>query len=184
MEIFRHDNIDSTSSECFRKFDRGDILPFAVIAKTQAQGRGQFGRTWYSADGQNLYVSFGFVPRQTPQQFQNFSTIVAENLVECLANKLNMALQVKPPNDIYCAGKKVCGILTESRILHGRIIFAVTGIGLNVAGDLSKFPKELRSKATTLGEHCKKIISPAEIEAYVLLLMQQLMEKYKFLEKI
>jgi BirA family biotin operon repressor/biotin-[acetyl-CoA-carboxylase] ligase len=180
MEIFRHDHMDSTNSECFRKFDRGDVLPFAVVAKTQTQGRGQFGRTWYSGDAQNLYISFGFLPKQTPQQFQNFSTIVAENLVQCLGSRLNIPLKVKHPNDIYCSGKKVCGILTESRILHGEIIFAATGIGLNVSGDLSKFPKELQSKATTLGECCGKLIFLPEIEAHILKVMEELIEKYNF----
>jgi BirA family biotin operon repressor/biotin-[acetyl-CoA-carboxylase] ligase len=182
MEIFRHDCIDSTNSECFRKFDRGDILPFAVASKTQTHGRGQFGRTWYSGDAQNLYISFAFVPKQTPQQFQNFSTVVAENLLQCLGNPLNIPLKVKPPNDIYCFGKKVCGILTESRILHGEIIFAVTGIGLNVGGDPSKFPQELQSKATTLGECCGKIIPLPEMEAHIFEVMEQLIEKYNLLK--
>jgi BirA family biotin operon repressor/biotin-[acetyl-CoA-carboxylase] ligase len=82
MEIFRHDAIDSSNDECFRHFDRRQSLPFAVVAATQTQGRGQFDRTWYSADAGNLYISFAFRPKESPQEFQNFSIAIAEKIVE------------------------------------------------------------------------------------------------------
>ncbi|MDR3317454.1 MAG: biotin--[acetyl-CoA-carboxylase] ligase [Puniceicoccales bacterium] len=175
MKIFRYDSIDSTNSECFRKFDQGEALPFAIIAKTQTQGRGQFERTWYSADKHNLYISFGFYTKQPPQEFQNFSIIVAENLVTCLTKQFGIHLTVKAPNDIYCDGKKLGGILTESRIVRGEIIFAVSGIGLNVAGDLTKFPNELQLQATTLGTCCKKEIALQEIENIVIKVVRLLL---------
>jgi BirA family biotin operon repressor/biotin-[acetyl-CoA-carboxylase] ligase len=176
MEIFRCDEIDSTNSECFRKFDRQQTLPFAVVASIQTMGKGQFDRTWYSADSGNLYISFGFKPWQSPREFQNFSIGVAEKIAAQLQQILAINLIVKFPNDIYCDGKKICGILTESRIVANEIIFAVTGIGLNVAGDMAKFPDELQSKATTLSECCKRKISIREAEAIVFEIMEKLLQ--------
>jgi BirA family biotin operon repressor/biotin-[acetyl-CoA-carboxylase] ligase len=175
MKIFRHSSLDSTNSECFRKFDRGESVPFSIAAKVQTQGRGQFDRAWYSADAQNLYISFGFVPRQTPQQFQNFSTIVAQNLVEILSHELNLSLEIKLPNDIYGNGKKLGGILTESRIRNGEIAFAATGIGLNVAGIPENFPWELQQIATTLSACCKEKIPLEKIESIVIATMEKLL---------
>ncbi|MDR1590727.1 MAG: biotin--[acetyl-CoA-carboxylase] ligase [Puniceicoccales bacterium] len=175
MEIFRHGSIDSTNAECFRIFDRGQRVPFLVIAETQTHGRGQFGRNWYSGDVKNSYMSFGFIPRQLPQEFQNFSTLVAEKIANRLGEFLGLAFFVKSPNDIYFSGKKLCGILTESRIGEGRIIFAVTGIGLNVAGDISKFSEALQSTATTLSNCCGREIARSAIEVIILEVMEKLL---------
>jgi BirA family biotin operon repressor/biotin-[acetyl-CoA-carboxylase] ligase len=168
MKLFRYAAIDSTNQECFRKFDRGESLPFIVVAKTQTHGKGQFGRTWYSADEHNLYISFAFIPKQIVQVFQNFSTIVAEQIADQLQSTFEISLKVKPPNDIYSNDKKLCGILTESRIINKEIIMAVTGIGLNVASDLSKFPSELQGQVTTLSDCCKRRISLPKVEKLVI----------------
>jgi BirA family biotin operon repressor/biotin-[acetyl-CoA-carboxylase] ligase len=178
MEIFRHGSLDSTTAECFRRFDRGQRGPFLVIADVQNQGRGQFGRSWYGADTKNLYISFGFVPRRLPQEFQNFSTVVAGKIADRLGQIWGLTFVVKSPNDIYCCGKKLCGILTESRIVQNRIIFAVTGIGLNVAGDLSKFPEALQSTATTLSACYGAEIPRLEAEVMVIEVMEKLLDEF------
>jgi BirA family biotin operon repressor/biotin-[acetyl-CoA-carboxylase] ligase len=175
VEIFRHGSIDSTNAECFRQFDRGQRVPFLVIAGTQTQGRGQFGRTWYSGDAKNLHMSFGFIPHQSPQEFQNFSIVVAEKIAGRLGQIFDLTFAVKSPNDIYFDGKKLCGILTESRIANGHIIFAVAGIGLNVAGDLSNFPEVLRMTATTLSNCCGREISCPEMEVAMVEVVENLL---------
>ncbi|MDR1303081.1 MAG: biotin--[acetyl-CoA-carboxylase] ligase [Puniceicoccales bacterium] len=175
MEIFRYDAIDSSNDECFRRFDRRQALPFAVVAATQTKGRGQFDRTWYSADAGNLYVSFAFKPQQSPQEFRDFSIVVAGKIAERLQQAFGVILTVKYPNDIYCDGKKMCGILTESRVVGTEIIFAVTGIGLNVAGDISQFPSELQPTATTLSACCKREIHLREVEAIIFEIMEKLL---------
>jgi BirA family biotin operon repressor/biotin-[acetyl-CoA-carboxylase] ligase len=175
MKIFRYDRIDSSNDECFRRFDGQEALPFAVAAGTQTKGRGQFSRTWYSADAGNLYISFAFKPRQLPEAFQNFSMAVAEEIVGRLREAFGVELAVKHPNDIYCNGKKMGGILTESRVVGHEIILAVAGIGLNVAGDISRFPGELQSTATTLSACCEREISRREVEAIVVEMMEKLL---------
>jgi BirA family biotin operon repressor/biotin-[acetyl-CoA-carboxylase] ligase len=175
MEVFRYDIIDSSNDECFRRFDRGQALPFVIVATTQTKGRGQFDRTWYSADAGNLYVSFAFKPKQSPQEFQNFSIVVAGKIAERLQQTFGIPMTVKYPNDIYCDGKKMCGILTESRVVGPEIIFAVSGIGLNVAGDISQFPSELQATATTLSACCKRKIPPEEVEAILFEIIEKLL---------
>ena len=56
--------------------------------------------------------------------------------------------QVKWPNDVLLADRKVAGILVEGRPQEG---WAVVGIGINVAVRQSDFPPELRDSAGTLG---------------------------------
>lgn len=58
------------------------------------------------------------------------------------------SLKIKPPNDLLLDGKKVAGILVETR--RGSAPFAVIGIGLNIHQTHEDFPLELRNKATSL----------------------------------
>jgi len=54
---------------------------------------------------------------------------------------------VKWPNDVHISGRKVAGILVESRIIEG-VRIAVAGVGLNVVN--REFPPELKDTATSL----------------------------------
>lgn len=174
MKIFRYDIIDSTNSECFRKFEKGEPCPFAVISAAQTNGRGQFGRRWYSDSRQNIYASFAFVPSVSVENFKNFSIIFAEHVVNWLNEELAINLRVKFPNDIYFEDKKVGGILTESIIRENKIAIAVTGIGLNVGINLSEFPEDLRLIATSLGQISAKDLDLKFLENGIIKIMEQL----------
>ena len=62
---------------------------------------------------------------------------------------------VKWPNDVWVAGKKVAGILAESR---SEPRWAVLGIGVNVAVDVGALPEDAKAVAGTLGK------SPEDVE--------------------
>ena len=64
--------------------------------------------------------------------------------------------RVKWPNDVQLQGRKVAGILAESRPQEG---WAVLGIGINVAVRAEDLPEELRATATGLG------LAPANVPA-------------------
>jgi BirA family biotin operon repressor/biotin-[acetyl-CoA-carboxylase] ligase len=55
---------------------------------------------------------------------------------------------VKWPNDVWIDGRKVAGVLIESRA--GADGWAVIGIGLNLAIPLEVFPRDLAQTATSL----------------------------------
>jgi BirA family biotin operon repressor/biotin-[acetyl-CoA-carboxylase] ligase len=57
-------------------------------------------------------------------------------------------VDLKWPNDLLIAGKKVCGILTEMNAEATRVRYIVVGIGINV--NQAAFPKELVEQATSL----------------------------------
>ena len=70
-------------------------------------------------------------------------------ITDCLIG-FNIQAQLKWPNDILINGKKVGGILCESKISGGVIKSMVIGIGLNINENITEFPNELRDKATSL----------------------------------
>jgi BirA family biotin operon repressor/biotin-[acetyl-CoA-carboxylase] ligase len=66
--------------------------------------------------------------------------------------------RIKWPNDVYLGGRKVCGILTETRGKQDKIAFAVLGIGINLNQEPGDFSKDLRSLATSYYRHTGKKI--------------------------
>ncbi|MDR0351613.1 MAG: biotin--[acetyl-CoA-carboxylase] ligase [Puniceicoccales bacterium] len=151
MQIFRLENIDSTNSHAFELAEKSQpSMPFMVIAKSQTAGRGQFHRKWYSSDDKNLYLSVAFKPKKAPANFSNFSLKFAELVAERLSNKFSINFTIKYPNDIYFNGKKLAGILTETKILGNEIMVAVSGIGINVNADITTYPPGIRETATSI----------------------------------
>jgi BirA family transcriptional regulator, biotin operon repressor / biotin---[acetyl-CoA-carboxylase] ligase len=110
-----------------------------VTAAEQSAGRGRQGRTWSAAAGRAVLCS---VVVRNPPALLPLATGVA------VAEVVGREAQIKWPNDVLLAGRKVAGILVEGRPQEG---WAVVGVGLNVALRVEDFPTELRSTAGTLG---------------------------------
>jgi BirA family biotin operon repressor/biotin-[acetyl-CoA-carboxylase] ligase len=166
VETVRLDSIDSTNDEAFR-LSAQKPLPFIVIAAQQFAGRGQGKHTWYSADPHNLYWTLIWKPRQTPQEFQNHSTKVAILLSQKLRERYRIPVTVKYPNDLMIQGRKLGGILTETRITSGNLLLAACGIGLNVNGDINSYPDDIREHCCRL---CDWIQEPIELRTIEILL--------------
>ena len=77
-------------------------------------------------------------------------TVLTGTAVASALNSLGFSARIKWPNDILIGEKKVCGILTEMDAEMSRVNHIITGIGMNVNNDVSKFPNGLRETVTTL----------------------------------
>lgn len=146
------DEVDSTNDEAARQLATGRPAPFAILARRQTHGRGRFGRTWHSEATSNLYASFAFRPRVSPERMQTFTLWMGLNICELLANFAALTPGIKWPNDILFDGRKAGGILTEARIDADQIRDLVFGLGLNVNSDASVWPGELARRAISLAE--------------------------------
>ncbi|MDR2735730.1 MAG: biotin--[acetyl-CoA-carboxylase] ligase [Puniceicoccales bacterium] len=169
MQIFRLKIIDSTNNYAFDLLEKNQQpTPFIVIAEKQTAGRGKFDRRWYSPADKNLYLSIAFKPKQTPEDFSNFSTKFAGLVVDGLADMFHVKFTLKYPNDIYFNGKKLAGVLTETKVLNNKILVAVSGIGINVNADISNYPSDIKDIATGLGAILKHQPDLASIEKLVI----------------
>lgn len=111
-----------------------------VTADEQTAGRGRQGRAWSAPAGRALLLSL--VLRESP----SLVTLAAGVAV---AEVVGPGAQVKWPNDVLLAdGRKVAGILGESRPQEG---WVVLGIGINVAVRAEDLPVELRASAGSMG---------------------------------
>ena len=73
--------------------------------------------------------------------------IMAYSVAKVLLDE-GLPVQIKWPNDLVLSKKKVCGILTEMHLQGSRVEDVVIGVGINV--NTTKFPKEIRDKATSI----------------------------------
>ena len=109
----------------------GDV----VAARTQSAGRGQRGNSWEAEPGANLTFSMLLRPAElAPARQFELSMAVSLAIVDVLDGLLpdHLSAQIKWPNDIYVADKKICGILIEHSLSGSKIQHTIVGIGLNV----------------------------------------------------
>lgn len=129
----KHDSLTSTSSYLsellkHQNLEEGTV----VIADYQDAGRGQGERSWESARGKNLLMSFLLFPAflSASRQF-HLSRMVSLALCDALG-KLGVDTLIKWPNDILSSRGKIAGILIEHSITAGNISHTIAGIGLNL----------------------------------------------------
>jgi len=123
-----------------------------VVTDYQTKGKGQAGRTWESDIGENLLFSLLYVPESpmvlSQVEVEAFTLDVVRALGSALGGFLAGTFDLKPPNDLYLNGKKVCGILSEVSRQGGTVHRMVIGVGLNV--NQRHLPEHLRHPATSL----------------------------------
>jgi BirA family biotin operon repressor/biotin-[acetyl-CoA-carboxylase] ligase len=118
-----------------------------VTAGFQHAGRGRQGRRWVAPPGRALLLSLIL---RDPDPLLPLRAGLA------VADLAGPAARVKWPNDVLLDGAKVAGILVEGRPQER---WAVLGIGVNAAVELSELPEELQGRAGTLG------LAPASLPA-------------------
>jgi BirA family biotin operon repressor/biotin-[acetyl-CoA-carboxylase] ligase len=131
--------VDSTNTRARDLAAAGAPHGTLVTAAEQSAGRGRQGRTWSAPAGRALLCSI--VVRHPPRLLPLVAGVAVSELAGPDA-------QVKWPNDVLIAGRKVAGILVEGRPQEH---WAVVGVGLNVAVRESDLPEELRDRTATLG---------------------------------
>ena len=141
--------LDSTNTKSWELISNNAEDGTVVITDNQLKGRGRQSNKWSSTPSKSLTFSIILYPNALPSQVNLYSLIAGLAITDCLIEN-NIQAQLKWPNDILIKGKKVGGILCESKISGGVIKSMVIGIGLNVNEDISELPEALQKHATSL----------------------------------
>jgi BirA family biotin operon repressor/biotin-[acetyl-CoA-carboxylase] ligase len=158
------DSVDSTNSEALRRLPE---LPGGTVlaARDQTAGRGQRGNTWYTEPGKNLTFSLVLkdLPLSAPEAVRlNLLSSVA---VASYLESRGVTAAIKWPNDIYVAGRKICGMLIENTLgPGGRLMASVIGIGINI--NQADFPQLANATSLSLCTG-KEYDLEAELEAFL-----------------
>ena len=143
--IVRVSAIDSTQRLAFELASGGAADGTVVIADQQTAGRGRRGRVWQAAAGTSLLMSLMIRPRLAAHETPRLSFVAAIAVAEAIEEATNVTPSLKWPNDVLLAGRKVAGILLESRT-GGSVV--VVGIGVNVRQ--TRFPDDLANRAVSV----------------------------------
>lgn len=141
MRFIHIPEIDSTNAEAKRRAEAGDTGPLWISADIQTLGKGRRGREWVSNTG-NLYCT-GLYPHDgNLASAAKLSFVAALAVADTLDQYIDPSLiQIKWPNDVLVAGKKISGILLESGTEEGQLWVAIgTGINLLNHPDNSETP--------------------------------------------
>ena len=155
---FKFKRVKSTNSTALRIIKETNYTLGMVVAETQTEGRGQYGRKWASLKG-NLFVSFFNELKKTNLSINvitKSNCLLVKNLLSKFTNK---RITVKKPNDLLIDKKKISGILQEIILTKGKK-FLITGIGINII----KHPNIKNYPATNLQDVAKKSISKLKVE--------------------
>lgn len=152
---------DSTNTLARQQAATGAPEGTVIFADTQRQGRGRMGRSFFSPKGSGLYMSIILRP-DTAVAPLYITTAAAVAVAEAIEEVAGVPASIKWVNDVYCHGKKVCGILTEGSF-SDNLQYAVLGIGINVLSPIGGFPPEIASRAgAVFGEKTPPSAHPRE----------------------
>lgn len=125
--------VDSTNNYAMARLAEGPVAAgYTWFAMEQTAGKGQRGKQWVSAPGENIMLSTALQPALGLHQQFMLSVAVALGAFDFFRKYAGEETRIKWPNDIYWRDRKAGGILIEN-VLRGNIWqYAIAGMGLNI----------------------------------------------------
>lgn len=151
LDVRVYDQVGSTNS--LAKEAAGEGQSVLIAARSQTEGRGRRGRSFFSPPDAGLYFSLSLDwGREEPPVL--VTTMAAVAVARVLEERTRIRAGIKWVNDLYWEGRKICGILTEGVSQAGKNGFQslVVGIGLNLTRPQEDYPQEIRDKAGAIGD--------------------------------
>lgn len=146
FSIHLFETIPSTNQTLWSLIEQGASPGTVVVATQQTAGRGQWGRQWVSPIG-GLYLSVALAPNLPAQQSYQLTLCSAWGIAMALRDR-GIPVGIKWPNDLMLCGRKLGGILTETKVQQGQITKAVIGVGINWANPVPETGINLQSKTS------------------------------------
>jgi BirA family biotin operon repressor/biotin-[acetyl-CoA-carboxylase] ligase len=129
-----------------------------IFAEEQIAGRGRAGTKWHGHYADSILCSIILTDCEINNELLSLTIAVA--VADALGKVGKYETKIKWPNDIIVNGKKVAGILLESKRAANRTAYII-GIGINCHQKKNSFPAELQSAATSIdiesGSTCDRI---------------------------
>ncbi len=144
VKCFLKNYVSSTNNYIKFKYIR-DCCPILVLTNHQRYPRGRMGRTWINYSFHSLTFSLCLKIQKNLYESNELSRIVALTIRDVFIKLGGLNLKIKWPNDIFCSGKKVCGILIENLIIDKNNFYSIIGIGINLS-----IPENYLNKITDL----------------------------------
>lgn len=125
------EEVDSTNTYVKKRL--GELEDRTVVyTSRQTHGRGRMEHTWFYTGTENIYMTICLKPQgifyQKINNLTQYMCVVLCRLLE----KYNIKPEIKWPNDILIDGKKIAGILAETKFQGGKCSGVALGVGINI----------------------------------------------------
>jgi BirA family biotin operon repressor/biotin-[acetyl-CoA-carboxylase] ligase len=142
----------STNADLMAAADEGAAEWTVLVAGHQTAGRGRLGRVWEEPPGSSLLVSVLLRPSMPPDASPLASLAAGIAVAEAVGiAAAGLRVRCEWPNDVVTAeGRKLAGVLVESRSEGARLLHIVVGVGVNLTQKLDDFPGDARLQPTSL----------------------------------
>jgi BirA family transcriptional regulator, biotin operon repressor / biotin---[acetyl-CoA-carboxylase] ligase len=148
-EVRYFQSVDSTNTHClgWAGEDAHDLS--LAVADHQSAGRGRADRQWVTNPGAALAFSIILRPAGNETDcLPFFSPLGAVAIRAALDRLYGLQAEIKWPNDILVARRKLAGILVENLWDGGRLQAIIIGIGININPKALPPPASLLFPAT------------------------------------
>jgi BirA family biotin operon repressor/biotin-[acetyl-CoA-carboxylase] ligase len=183
-------NLIGSSHQHFEILDSTNLTAVQLIAKArpkeglvisadaQRAGVGQIGSKWHSEYGKNCLFSIILYPSFLKAEHGFYLQMSVCNAINKAVSKLFPAqdFKIKWPNDIYCEGRKLAGLLIQTAVRGYFLEYAVIGIGINV--NQMHFPLDI-GKPTSLQLLLNHEVSRSQVMSEILHNIEEDYEKLK-----
>lgn len=175
--------LDSTNTFVAQFANDANYHGLVILADQQSAGRGQHGRTWLTPPGRAVLMSILLFPPGDLRRPALLTAWAAVSVCETIRQATGLQAKIKWPNDVLLRGRKVCGILIESKNQSATLsppndlsVFAVVvGIGLNVNQTAQDFKSAGLPQAGSLALFASQ---PLDVPGIGRLLIEHLDEDY------
>ena len=181
-----YNRLESTNTEAWELVEEGSDHGTIVITENQTNGKGQKNKTWGMVPGKSLVFSLILTKNYPIDHSGLICLSVSLALIESL-NKRGLDAQLKWPNDLLIDGKKIGGILCETKIEKNDIKNMVIGVGVNVNESIAEHDESIQKNLTTMFEvskhpHQRELIVAEFINSFELMLNKLSTEPNQIIE--
>jgi len=182
-----YNRLDSTNTEAWELVEENKNHGTIVITENQTNGKGQKNKTWGMVPGKSLVFSLILTKNYPIDHSGIICLSVSLALIESL-NKRGLDAQLKWPNDLLIDGKKIGGILCETKIEKNDIKNMVIGVGVNVNESIAEHDESIQKNLTTMFEvskhpHQRELIVAEFINSFELMLNKLSTEPNQIIEE-
>ena len=146
-KILVYDSTTSTNDIAAEYAKNKENDGLVIFAEQQTAGRGRAGTRWHSSRAESILCSIVLTESKCNPELLSLACAVA--VAEAIGKIARFEAKIKWPNDIILNGKKVAGILLESKPNNSGNTYIIGG-GINCHQKKGAFPAELQTSATSI----------------------------------
>ena len=148
--IKQYGTVGSTNDIALKLAEQGAAEGMVIRADAQTRGRGRIGRSWNSGAGKGLYLTVILRPALPARSLGLLSLAAGAAIRAALKASSGLEGTIKWPNDVLVKGKKIAGVLLESRAGSSGVQHLVLGIGINTKWNEADLKGEFRVPPTAV----------------------------------